>query len=33
MVDTNVIELLRQKCSLELQKLHNNGLQKIAGKY
>ena len=33
MVDANVIEQLRQKCSLEIQKLHNSGLQRIAGKY
>ena len=30
-VDNNIIEQLRQKCSLELQKLHNTGLQSIAG--
>ena len=30
-VDKNIIEQVRQKCSLELQKLHNTGLQSIAG--
>lgn len=32
MIDNSIIEQLRQKCSLELQKLHNRGLQSIAGK-
>ena len=30
-IDSNVVEQLRQNCALELQKLHNSGLQKIAG--
>lgn len=33
MIDSSIIDELRQKCALELQKLHNSGLRSIAGDY